>query len=294
MALGAPCNSKTGANLSNLSGTNVKWACRFNTGAIVDKLDIEYKHAFEAYMRFGTPIDLSLKQAPPTTHYIWRTRSDGNVRPNHAANDGRIFAWDTPPATGHPGEDYGCRCTAEPYALLIEERIDIEFSGISDAFYTWNTLNFIQHYFTGEGKAVRVRDTGHLGAITREYRRIVIADPTRLPSQIARNARTATDGFLSDIFDNTYGMWDVVFSLGKTRIFRTFFGNTAEKYGTLSFRGNMKFNLDDSFSDPLDRFNNFPTSDIEVPGATPYRIHDSWQGTFKGQIYLDATRSKFT
>ena len=29
--------------------------------------------------------------------------------------DGKTFRWDTPPDdTGHPGEDYGCRCTAEP------------------------------------------------------------------------------------------------------------------------------------------------------------------------------------
>ena len=41
-------------------------------------------------------------------------RGDGKVRPSHAANDGRVFAWDDPPPTGHPGEDYGCRW-AEPY-----------------------------------------------------------------------------------------------------------------------------------------------------------------------------------
>ena len=49
------------------------------------------------------------------THYIWRTRQDGKVRPSHAANHGKVFAWDEPPATGHPGEDYECRCRAEPY-----------------------------------------------------------------------------------------------------------------------------------------------------------------------------------
>ena len=54
-------------------------------------------------------------QTHPTTHYIWRTRGDGKVRASHAVNNGRIFSWDNPPETGHPGEDYGCRCTAEPY-----------------------------------------------------------------------------------------------------------------------------------------------------------------------------------
>ncbi|WP_442872598.1 phage minor head protein [Cognatishimia sp. SS12] len=45
-----------------------------------------------------------------------RTRRDSRVRPSHAENDGRVFEWNDPPATGHPGDDYGCRCTAEPYS----------------------------------------------------------------------------------------------------------------------------------------------------------------------------------
>jgi SPP1 gp7 family putative phage head morphogenesis protein len=46
--------------------------------------------------------------------YIWRTSSDERVRPTHRANNGKTFAWDDPPATGHPGEDFQCRCIAEP------------------------------------------------------------------------------------------------------------------------------------------------------------------------------------
>lgn len=46
--------------------------------------------------------------------YIWTTKLDDQVRPSHAANNGKIFSWDNPPSTGHPGEDYGCRCEAKP------------------------------------------------------------------------------------------------------------------------------------------------------------------------------------
>jgi SPP1 gp7 family putative phage head morphogenesis protein len=75
-----------------------------------------YQKAFIRYLRKGTPIALSLKaEEHPTTHYIWRTAGDGKVRAAHAANEGRIFAWDNPPPTGHPGEDFNCRCTAEPF-----------------------------------------------------------------------------------------------------------------------------------------------------------------------------------
>lgn len=77
-----------------------------------------YRKAFIQYLRRGTPLELSLKamaEEKPTTHYIWRTSGDDKVRPSHAINNGRIFSWDNPPETGHPGEDYNCRCWAEPY-----------------------------------------------------------------------------------------------------------------------------------------------------------------------------------
>lgn len=49
------------------------------------------------------------------THYFWRTSQDERVRDSHAAKEGDRFAWSSPPAdTGHPGQDYNCRCTAEP------------------------------------------------------------------------------------------------------------------------------------------------------------------------------------
>lgn len=47
--------------------------------------------------------------------YIWRDVDDARVRPNHASKDGQPFSWDRPPSdTGHPGQDYQCRCWAEP------------------------------------------------------------------------------------------------------------------------------------------------------------------------------------
>lgn len=47
--------------------------------------------------------------------YIWRTVGDERVRDTHDENDGQEFPWNSPPLeTGHPGEDYQCRCWAEP------------------------------------------------------------------------------------------------------------------------------------------------------------------------------------
>lgn len=46
------------------------------------------------------------------TKYVWSTIIDGRERPEHRANNGKEFEWKNPPATGHPGEDINCRCTA--------------------------------------------------------------------------------------------------------------------------------------------------------------------------------------
>lgn len=47
--------------------------------------------------------------------YRWVTSGDERVRETHRMKNGQVFEWSNPPAdTGHPGEDYQCRCYAEP------------------------------------------------------------------------------------------------------------------------------------------------------------------------------------
>ncbi len=54
------------------------------------------------------------------TGYIWRTMKDNNVRDAHKAKHvvDQYHSWRNPPLVGsqhyHPGEDYNCRCYAEP------------------------------------------------------------------------------------------------------------------------------------------------------------------------------------
>lgn len=54
-----------------------------------------------------------------STHFIWRTAGDSDVRPSHKKLNGQTFRWDEPPECdpGHhalPGCIWNCRCFAEP------------------------------------------------------------------------------------------------------------------------------------------------------------------------------------
>lgn len=62
----------------------------------------------------ATAIDEGLKSQDPAERYVWRTVGDSRVRDEHATRDGQIYTWGNPPEGGHPGEDYNCRCWAEP------------------------------------------------------------------------------------------------------------------------------------------------------------------------------------
>lgn len=76
---------------------------------------------FWAVDQIGT-LNGKLTQQRQTTlgldEYIWRTSRDERVRQTHRNLEGTTHRWDDPPTVGerqvHPGEDYRCRCTAEP------------------------------------------------------------------------------------------------------------------------------------------------------------------------------------
>lgn len=58
-------------------------------------------------------------QKPQKGYYIWRTVHDEHVRADHAAKDGMIRAWADFP---DPGDDFNCRCWAEPLPNSAEDR----------------------------------------------------------------------------------------------------------------------------------------------------------------------------
>lgn len=64
--------------------------------------------------KFNSDLNQLRQTEAGISKYMWQTAGDERVRSEHEANDGRVFSWNDPPATGHPGEDVNCRCVAVP------------------------------------------------------------------------------------------------------------------------------------------------------------------------------------
>ena len=117
---------------SRLDAALKRWG-NLHVNDLTDKL-LEAANVSRARARFWAR-DQTLKLAAAVTRakheslgiveYVWRTSGDGTVRPSHDALDGKTFRYDDPPETGtgvhNPGEDYQCRCHADP---VLETAID--------------------------------------------------------------------------------------------------------------------------------------------------------------------------
>ena len=211
----------------------------------------EYRAAFVEYIRRGTPIRLSTKQEHPTTHYVWRTLKDEKVRSSHQANDGHVFAWNEPPETGHPEDEFNCRCSAEPYLATLEEEFQISLTGVADEGQPWTWVEFVDHYFNANGQAVTVRETGNLGSVV-EYYSNTLGILDKLRSQIVAEARAHVNMEFMYDFGTTYDLTSVVFSIGDTTIGGVFSRFCSRRIGFLELQGQIEFYLDDKFVDPLD------------------------------------------
>jgi SPP1 gp7 family putative phage head morphogenesis protein len=47
-------------------------------------------------------------------YFEWSSSEDEKVRPEHRRLNGKVFAWDSPPDEGIPGQPINCRCVALP------------------------------------------------------------------------------------------------------------------------------------------------------------------------------------
>lgn len=91
------------------------------------------------------------------TQYIWSTSGDERVRDSHAENDGKIFSYDDPPATGNPGDQINCRCVAIPYfGDKVEQKAE-EVEQSQEIDRNQEELQFVERML-GEEESNKARD----------------------------------------------------------------------------------------------------------------------------------------
>lgn len=69
--------------------------------------------------RMASGLTMVRAQHVGSTHYVWRTAGDGDVRESHKKMNGRVIAWATPEEVDpgkryHAGQFPNCRCYPEP------------------------------------------------------------------------------------------------------------------------------------------------------------------------------------
>lgn len=247
-----------------------------------------YRAAFAEYLRKGTPIRLTLKPAGLSDQYVWRTQRDERVRRSHRMNDGRVFSWADAPATGHPGEDYNCRCEAVPYSPGETEFGSHEFTtSLASSYDRWIDLDFMWHYRNGSGRSVDLLEIGHLREIAEQY---AYGDGVegafrRLADQIADEARGQGPGAIRYAFGNVYDFGPVAYSHGDGVVRGEIVGFVEYHGVMLRISGDSRFQFSDKFADPLGM-------GLEVDG-TPYPVMGSWTASFSAEVLKDPARSNF-
>lgn len=242
---------------------------------------------------------LQLKQLGKSTYYIWHTQEDSKVRPTHAANDDQIFSWDDPPATGHPGEDFNCRCWAEP---IGDNQYANQFliTSINDNPKKWTNKDFVDHYREGSGEGVTLSSTGYLANII-EYYSDTLGIYNRVNQQVVNAAIANGEGSFTYDFTNTYdfgGIFSgVLFSFGESTVSGIFIGDARKEKEYLVINGLITYDFYDEFADPgqfVEIINAIPGVDREdatdLVGSFAdtegkiYSITDRWHTKFNATV----------
>lgn len=242
---------------------------------------------------------LHYKMDEAGTHYIWHTRGDDKVRSAHAVNDGKVFAWENPPDTGHPGEDYGCRCWAEPVNAEEYARQTL-ISAVNDNPKKWTNTELTLHYVNGGGQGVTLSQIGYLEDVITHYSETLDVYE-RVNQQIIDRSLASGVGGVTYDFNNTYNFQeDVLFALGNSTVSGVFEGDARKEKGFLVINGIITYRFYDEYKDPasfverlVDYFD-LSREDAEdlVGGSgdiagTVYPITDRWQTKFNATVALE-------
>lgn len=238
----------------------------------------------------------ALQDGHISTHYIWHTQGDDKVRGSHAVNNGKIFAWSNAPSTGHPGEDFNCRCWAEPLIEKLEEKkSQIVAYAATDATPAWMREEFVAHYLAGQGETVTLSGIGHLQNVINYARSYIQPNGgaifDRVENQIFAKARANGRGSFTYPFENSYDFTSVAWEIGGGTLRGSARVHVIEKDRFMVISADVDYIFHDRFTDPLDRYNTIP-GDLDIIGK-PYDINGYWKTRIEAILKKDSKESRF-
>ena len=228
------------------------------------------------------------------------------MRSSHAANNGKIFSWNNPPPTGHPGETYGCRCWAEAFnpddaENRVEFRNQVVTNFIPDVTSPWNTADYTLHYSIGNGKPVTLQDTGQLlNIITYAITHLQPKGGTifeRFSRDIFERSREEGEGRFTLNFDTTYDLRSVVVAFRDSTIGGNAAVTVTDRGHFLIINADINYYFRDRYTDPFDLGDHSDkprgSDEINDDYGTPYDITGEWSSTLTALIIKDSTQSKY-
>ena len=145
--------------------------------------------------------------------YIWRSVGDNKTRDMHLVLEGTYHDWGNPPVVNdkgkraHPGEDYNCRCWAEP--ALGPEAAEKEYKGPIDGNYFENirpgkeTAQWGKPGSIEERMVIDIQDASlkqSVGNMINELNNILKIDPKRIKKALTVTSR-------GDLFNAAIGVY---------------------------------------------------------------------------------------
>jgi len=202
----------------------------------------------------------------PEGHYIWRTVEDDKVRNAHADYNRTVRDWSDDP---DPGEEFNCRCWAEPVKALGLTQIVI--SSINDSEKIWDKPDFAEHFYTGKGKEKTLEEIGLLGPIISHAQEIMFDNVLK---QVEDRARIAMAGVFTGSWDESYHFGEVSFSIGGATIKGRFGGTVKKIEKVLAIEAHADYEFSDTFTDPFNkREQKIGSSDL---ADMPYEPFKPW------------------
>lgn len=237
---------------------------------------------------------------------------DDKVRTSHQQNNGKIFTRDNPPHTGHPGEDYNCRCIAEPYIEGVTEYANQTLiSDVMESLTKWDNFDFLGYGYYGNGREVSLAKAGHLKGVI-NYFFYHLGAINKINQQIIAKARSLQkSGYFNYDFRNAYPFEGYLYCFGGSIVSGFFSGFIKNHNKMLYIKGSIKYRYEDLFTDQYELRDKILTyflgthgsSDPKLVsetvrvitdlGATPYVIYDNWETSFNAEIKCDKASSLY-